>query len=107
MLRVPCARSLSCTGFEEIEEGIPSLWDVGDFIAGLLDQRSPEMERNPSDFHRRDVVAAFSCGVVVEIGSAHRHRCELRFLRLDDVAEVEELVRPKHLTRRTTSRGLP
>ena len=80
---------------EKIEERIPLVGDIGDFEARLLDQGSPDMEWPAGDPQWHDVVAALFGGPIVEKAGIHRDRGIIRFLRLDDVADVEELVVPR------------
>ena len=80
--------------FEEVEEGIPGVRDIGDLEARLLDQRVPDVERPAGDPQRHHVVAALFGDAVVVVAGVDRDRDEIFFLRLDDVADIEELVVP-------------
>ena len=80
--------------YEEIKEGIPGIRNLGDFKSGLLDQGLPNMERNSRCLHRHAVECTLLGRVVVAVGGAQRRIDILRFLGLDDVADVNELVGP-------------
>src|SRR5437667_2955405 len=57
---------------EEIVVGIPSLWNVLNLIAGLLDQRPPDVVRQRRGNIGRAVKAALFLDVVVAVGVEQR-----------------------------------
>ena len=79
---------------EEIVEGIPGLRHVLHLVAGLLDQRPPDMVHRSADGIRHTVIAALLLDVVVAVGREQRGLGVFLPLRLDDVAHVDQLVLP-------------
>ena len=79
---------------EEIEECVPGIRNIRNLETCLLDQRIPNMKRDPSCLHWHAVECALLGRVVVAVGGAQRRVDVLRFLGLDDVADVDELVGP-------------
>ena len=79
---------------KEIVERIPGFRQVLHRVAGLLDQRPPDMVHRSADGIRHTVIAALLLDVVIAGGCEQRGLGILRFLRPDDVGHVDQLVLP-------------
>src|SRR5690349_16953552 len=80
--------------FKEIVEGIPGPRDVFDRKPGLLDQWSPNVVREASLGQRDAVIAALFLFFVVAKVIEQRALGIERFLSLNDVGDVDQLVLP-------------
>ena len=94
MLRLPCARNFSATCGKKSRKASQVFGMSDGFVAGLVEQRLPDMERGHRHAVRDHVIAALFRDVVVGVAGLQRRRHEQRFLRLDDVGEVDQLVLP-------------
>src|SRR5262249_26794021 len=57
---------------EEVEKGIPGLWEIGHLVAGLFHQRPPDMDRNHEGYDWHTVIAALFRDAVIGLGSEQR-----------------------------------
>ncbi len=89
---------------EEIDKGVPGLRHVGNLVAGLFDQRAPDMERGHRTGMGDAVEAAPLLDAVIQEGVGEHGRVHLRLLRLDDVGHVDEIALPG-LKRGSLGRG--
>jgi hypothetical protein len=79
---------------EEIVIGIPGLRDVRHLVAGLLDQRSPDMVHRSADGIGHTVNTALLLDIVIAADREQRGLGVFLPLRLDDLAHVHQLVLP-------------
>ena len=80
--------------FKEVVIRIPGFWGIFDFVPRLFDQRAPDVVRPHCASIGHGVIATpFLDAVVAECSEQCRFGV-LRFLRLDDVADVDQLVVP-------------
>src|SRR5262249_60984822 len=92
---------------EEGKESIPGVRDIGDSEARLLDQRIPDMERPARDLHGHHCIAALIRHAVIEEAGIDRELEKVLFLRLDDVADIDELIVPGLQWGKLKGRQLP
>src|SRR5215831_20261615 len=91
---MPWARSFFLHLFEKIVIGVPGFGDVLHRIAGLLDQRAPDMVRPHGASIGYRIIAAPFLDAVVAVAAEQRGLGVFRFLRLDDIGGVDQLVVP-------------
>ena len=82
---------------EEIPERIPRLGRVRQFQAGLLDQAAPNVERDAGLLDRREIVAVGFCSLVIESRAFPGRLRKLRFVGLNDVTDIDQLIVPRVL----------
>ena len=79
---------------EEVVKGIPGFWNVLHLVAGLLDQRSPDVVGQGRGRIRHTVIAALLFDAVVAIGGEQSGLGIFLFLGFDDIGHIDQLAGP-------------
>ena len=75
-------------------KGIPGIWDVGHLVPCLVDQGLPDVKGCGRRLHRDAVITAFLFRAIIKMSAEQDDLAELRFLSLDDIADIEKFVVP-------------